>query len=266
MAARYRRAVADSDDLYRQRDRADSFGGAARAYDQHRPRYPEPMLDELVGSASLRVLDVGAGTGIASRQLLARGADLVALEPDPRMAEIAANHGVTVEVATFEDWDDAGRTFDVILFAQSFHWVDPAVALPKIRRVLAPGGRLALAWNRLFPVEPSRADFAEVYCDFLDAASPLVTATPTGGTGSGMDSADVVATIEAAGFAVQQHTYERGERYSSQQWLDLVFTYSNHLVLSADRAADMRRRLAAVIGDGGVQVGGDTLLIVAQPV
>lgn len=224
------------------------------------------MLDELVGSSVIRVLDVGAGTGIASRQLLSRGAELLALEPDPRMAEIAAESGIAVEVATFEDWDDAGRTFDVILFAQSFHWVDPVVALPKIRRLLADGGRLALAWNRLFPVQPSRADFAEVYRDFLDAASPLVTATPTGGTGSGMDSADVLAEIEAAGFAVQQLTYERGEQYSREQWLDLVFTYSNHLVLPADQAAEMRSRLAAVIGDRGVEVGGDTLLIVAQPV
>ncbi|MFL0289604.1 class I SAM-dependent methyltransferase [Mycobacterium sp. SMC-18] len=251
--------------MYRQRDRADSFGGAARSYDRHRPRYPEAMLDELVGTGSVRVLDVGAGTGIASRQLIARGAELVALEPDPRMAEIAAEHGVTVEVATFEDWDDAGRTFDVVLFAQSFHWVDPAAALPKIRRLLAPGDRLALAWNRLFPVQPSRQDFAEVYRDFLDAASPLVTGTPTGGTGSGMDSADVVADLETAGFAVQQLTYARGEQYTREQWLDLVFTYSNHLVLPADRAAELRARLAAVIGDGGVQVGGDTLLIVAQP-
>ena len=223
------------------------------------------MLDELVGSSAVRVLDVGAGTGIASRQLLSRGAELLALEPDPRMAEIAAESGIAVEVATFEDWDDAGRTFDVILFAQSFHWVDPVVALPKIRRLLADGGRLALAWNRLFPVQPSRADFAEVYRDFLDAASPLVTATPTGGTGSGMDSADVLAEIEAAGFAVQQLTYERGEQYSREQWLDLVFTYSNHLVLPADRATELRAGLAAMIGDGGVQVGGDTLLILAQP-
>ncbi len=223
------------------------------------------MLDELAGAGSVRVLDVGAGTGIASRQLIARGAELVALEPDPRMAEIAAEHGVPVEVATFEDWDDAGRTFDVVLFAQSFHWVDPAAALPKIRRLLAPGGRLALAWNRLFPVQPSRADFAEVYRDFLDAASPLVTGTLTGGTGSGMDSADVVTDLEGAGFVVQLLTYERGEQYTRDQWLDLVFTYSNHLVLPADRAAELRARLAAVIGDGGVQVGGDTLLIVAQP-
>ena len=210
------------------------------------------------------MLDVGAGTGIASRQLAARGAEVLALEPDPRMAEIARAKGLAVEVATFEEWDDAGRTFDVIVFAQSFHWVDPAVALPKVRRLLSSGGQLALAWNRLFPVSPSRADFAVVYRDFLDAASPLVTATPTGGTGSGMDSAELLAELEQAGFTVDMHVYERGEQYTSGQWLDLVFTYSNHLVLPADRAAELRERLAAVIGDGGVRVGGDTLLISAR--
>jgi len=80
-----------------------------------------------------------------------------------------------------------------------------------------------------------------------------------------MDSADLVADLETAGFAVQQLTYAHGEQYTREQWLDLVFTYSNHLVLPADRATELRAQLAAVIGDGGVQVGGDTLLIVARP-
>lgn len=267
--------MAESQELHRQRQRADSFGGAARSYDMHRPRYPEAMLDELVGTGGIRVLDVGAGTGIASAQLAARGAEVLALEPDPRMAALAREKGLTVEESTFENWDDAARSFDVILFAQSFHWVDPTVALPKIRRLLRAGtqgersdrgsGRLALAWNRLFPVTPSRADFAGVYRDFLDASSPLVTAVPTGGTGSGMDSDQMIADVQRAGYAVDSHTYPRDEQYSEQQWLDLVFTYSNHLVLPAERAEQLRDRLAAVIGAGGVHVGGDTLLVIARP-
>jgi SAM-dependent methyltransferase len=259
-------SVSESKDLHLQRHRADSFGAAARAYDEHRPRYPEAMFDELIGARGMRVLDVGAGTGIASVQLVDHGAQVLALEPDSRMAELSRAKGLTVEVATFEDWDDAGRTFDVILFAQSFHWVDQAVALPKIRRLLRVSGQLALAWNRQFPMRPTRADFASVYREFLDPASPLVTAVPTGGTGSGMDSAELVTDIERGGFVVASHAYPRDEQYSREQWLDLVFTYSNHLVLEPDRSRQLRSRLGELIGRDGVYVGGDTLLITCRPV
>ena len=258
--------MSDSADLHLQRDRADSFGAAARAYDRHRPRYPEAMFDDLLAGRGVRALDVGAGTGIASAQLATHGAEVLALEPDSRMAELIQEKGLAVEVATFEDWDHAGRTFDLILFAQSFHWVDPAVALPKIRRLLRPGGQLALAWNRQVPVRPTRADFATVYRDFLDPNSPWVTATPSGGTGSGLDSSELIGDIERAGFTVNSHTYPRDEQYSREQWLDLVFTYSHHLVLEPAASRELRRRLGELIGDDGVHVGGDTLVITGSPV
>lgn len=250
---------------YRDRERADSFGAAARAYDQYRPRYPAQLIDDLIASRVARALDVGAGTGISSRQLADRRVDVLALEPDPRMAELAAEKGIRTEVAKFEDWDAGAQTFDLVLFAQSFHWVDPDVALPKVRRLLTDRGRLALAWNRLFPITPSRNDFASIYRDFMDPDSPLVTAMPTGGTGSGLDVGRLDVLLERAGFTVGQRTYRREAHYGCQEWLDLVFTYSNHLVLPADRAAELRDRLAARIGPGGVTVGGDALLITARP-
>jgi SAM-dependent methyltransferase len=75
--------------LYVDRARADSFGAAARIYDARRPRYPDQLIDDLLARGAQRVLDVGAGTGIASEQFLGQGADVLAVEPDPRMAEIA---------------------------------------------------------------------------------------------------------------------------------------------------------------------------------
>lgn len=101
------------------------------------------------------MLDVGAGTGIASKQLADAGADVVAVEPDPEMAAVAAAKGLTVDVATFEDWEPAGRTFDLVVFAQSFHWVEPGSALTKVAGLLTDGGRLALLWNRIVQVRPS---------------------------------------------------------------------------------------------------------------
>jgi SAM-dependent methyltransferase len=248
--------------LHQQRERADSFGAAARAYDQHRPRYPARMIDDLVAAGVDDALDVGAGTGIASRQLADRGVDVLALEPDPRMAELAAEKGIRTEIAKFEEWDAGEQAFDLVLFAQSFHWVDPDVALPKVRRLLTDRGQLALAWNRLFPVTPSRSDFAPIYRDYMEPGSPLVTATPTA---PGLDVGRVDDVIEKAGFTLRQHIYPCEAHYGREEWLDLVFTYSNHLVLPAETASELRDRLAAFIGTAGVTVGGDTLLITARP-
>ncbi|HEX7824847.1 MAG TPA: class I SAM-dependent methyltransferase [Mycobacterium sp.] len=248
--------------LHHERERADSFGAAARAYDQHRPDYPGRLIDDLVAAGVDNALDVGAGTGIASRQLADRGVDVLALEPDPRMAELASEKGIRTEISKFEEWDAAGQTFDLVLFAQSFHWVDPDTALPKVRRLLTERGQLALAWNRLFPVAPSRRDFAPIYRDYMEPGSPLVTATPTA---PALDVARVDDVLEDAGFTVRQHIYPREAQYGSDEWLDLVFTYSNHLVLPAETASELRDRLAAYIGNAGVTVGGDTLLITARP-
>lgn len=248
--------------LHHQRARADSFGAAARNYDRHRPEYPARLIDDLVASGVENALDVGAGTGIASTQLANRGVDVLALEPDQRMAELAAEKGIRTKIAKFEEWDAAEQTFDLVLFAQSFHWVDPDVALPKVRRLLTDRGHLALAWNRMFPVSPSRSDFAPIYRDYMEPGSPLVTATPTG---PGLDIGRVDDVLENAGFIVLQRTYQREAHYDRDEWLDLVFTYSNHLVLPAETASELRDRLAEYIGTAGVTVGGDALLITARP-
>jgi len=248
--------------LHHQRERADSFGAAARAYDRHRPEYPAQLIDDLVAAGVDNALDVGAGTGIASGQLANRGVDVLALEPDPRMAELATEKGIRTQIAKFEEWGAAEQRFDLVMFAQSFHWVDPDVALPKVRRLLTDRGHLALAWNRMFPVAPSRSDFAPIYRDYMEPSSPLVTATPTA---EGLDVARVDDVLENAGFTVRKHTYQREAHYDRDEWLDLVFTYSNHLVLPAEKASELRDRLATHIGTAGVTVGGDALLITARP-
>jgi 2-polyprenyl-3-methyl-5-hydroxy-6-metoxy-1,4-benzoquinol methylase len=89
----------------------------------------------------MSVLDVGAGTGIASIQLAKAGAQVLAVEPDARMAAVARGKGVHLEESTFEDWQPDGRTFDLVVFAQSFHWVEPCAALEKVSQILAAGGR-----------------------------------------------------------------------------------------------------------------------------
>jgi SAM-dependent methyltransferase len=250
-------------DLYLDRARADSFGAAARVYDAHRPRYPDQLIDDLLMQSPQSVLDVGAGTGIASEQLLAKGVNVLAVEPDPRMADIASDKGIPIEIGTFESWDPAERRFDLIVFGQSFHWVNPDIALPKAHRLLPSGGRLALMWNRLFPTHPTHSDLAEIYRDYMDPSSPLFGSSPNGLVDTERRIERLIASITASGFTVEERTYPRHAHYSTEQWLDLAFTHSNHLILAADKASELRARLAERIGSKGVSVGGDTLLILA---
>ncbi|HEY1830555.1 MAG TPA: class I SAM-dependent methyltransferase [Acidimicrobiales bacterium] len=130
-------------------ERSRLFDEQAEAYDRFRPTYPDAVIDELLGPvpAGLDVLDVGCGTGIASRQIAQRGARVLGVELGPRMAEIARGHGVEVEIAAFEAWDAAGRTFDRVTSAQAWHWLDLPIATAKAASVLRPGGTLGLMWN-----------------------------------------------------------------------------------------------------------------------
>jgi hypothetical protein len=143
-----------------------------------------------------------------------------------------------------------------VVFAASFHWVDPAVALPKIRGLLNDGGKLALIWNRLRPTNPTRADFEAIYRDYMDVETHSGDGNP----------GEVIDMIAAAGFSVTQRKYPHDLHYSAQQWVDIAFTFSHQLILATDKAAELRARLIERIGSVGVSVGGDAVGIFATPI
>jgi SAM-dependent methyltransferase len=241
--------------LFTNRERANSFGGAAQNYDTYRPRYPDQLIDDVLAPGARRVLEAGAGTGIASMQFIERGADLLAVEPDTRMAAVAQAKGIPVEIATFEQWEPAGRRFDRVVFAASFHWVDPAAALPKVRGILDDGGQLALIWNRLRPTRPTRAEFESIYRDYMNVERRSTDGNPD----------EIVDLLTAADFTVTQRRYPHDLHYSAQQWVDIAFTFSHQLILPADKASELRARLIERIGSMGVAVGGDAVAILATP-
>jgi SAM-dependent methyltransferase len=227
------------------RRRAESFGAVADAYDRYRPRYPSALVAALVARAGVRVLDVGAGTGIASAQLVEAGAHVLAVEPDPQMASVAAAKGIRVEQATFEEWQPAGRTFDLVVFAQSFHWVRPLPSLEKVKTILRPGGRLALLANRIIPVAPTQQD--------LDTTATSI-----------VNKEQVAAVLEESGFSVERRNVVEQVHYSTENYLELVFTYSNRLVLDPSARAELRSRLEQRIGTSGVDARNDALAVVAR--
>ncbi|MEU2391675.1 class I SAM-dependent methyltransferase [Streptomyces sp. NPDC007369] len=136
------------------RERARSFGRAAPLYAAYRPGYPDGLFDaveELAGRPlrGARVADIGAGTGISTALLHARGARVLAVEPgDAMAAEFRRAHPhIPLVRGDGNRLPLAASAFDLVTYAQAWHWTDPARAVPEARRVLRPGGALALWWN-----------------------------------------------------------------------------------------------------------------------
>ncbi|MFD7900840.1 class I SAM-dependent methyltransferase [Kitasatospora sp. NPDC059722] len=131
---------------------ASSFGAAAVAYAEHRPDYAQAAVGWALELApGLRVLDLGAGTGKLTGALVALGADVTAVEPDPGMlAELRrALPDVRGLAGSAEAIPLSDGAVDAVVAGNAMHWFDMAVAGPEISRVLAPGGVLAGLWNLL---------------------------------------------------------------------------------------------------------------------
>lgn len=126
---------------------ATGFARSAAAYERGRPGYPDDAVDALVAQLPGRdVVDLAAGTGKLTRALVARGCDVVAVEPVAEMrAQIGPPARVVEGVAEATGLADASA--DAVTVAQAFHWFHRPRALAEIHRVLRPGGMLALVWN-----------------------------------------------------------------------------------------------------------------------
>ncbi|MFF0247163.1 class I SAM-dependent methyltransferase [Streptosporangium sandarakinum] len=237
------------------RQMAESFGVDAQRYDQARPGYPDALVARIVaGSPGPDVLDVGCGTGIAARQFQAAGCAVLGVEPDARMADLARARGLRVEVATFEAWRPTGRTFDAVIAAQSWHWVDPVAGAAKAARVLRPGGRLAI--------------FGHVYEPPAEVAEPFAAAYRRAAPDSplnGQPARRPLGLYQAAYAKFADQIRETGQfhdpeqwrfdwerSYTRDQWLDLLPTTGGLTRLRPDQLAG----ILGAVGEAIDSLGG----------
>jgi SAM-dependent methyltransferase len=140
--------------------KATSFGEVAASYDRVRPGPAPGALSFLIPNGCSVAVDLAAGTGLFTRALAGRVPEVVAVDPDPRMREVLAANSqspwpgstptgrVTVIDGRGEAMPLPGSSADAVFVSTAWHWLDPALAVPEIARVLRDGGRLGVVWTR----------------------------------------------------------------------------------------------------------------------
>jgi SAM-dependent methyltransferase len=231
--------------LFEDRSRAESFGNVARLYDRARPTYPPELVDWLLSDAARRVLDVGCGTGIAGALFAARGCEVTGVEVDVRMAAIAQTKGLEVEVASFEQWDDRGRRFELAISAQAWHWIDPRAGATKAAAVLSDRCRIACFWNLGDPPAHVRERLAPVY----DRLAPELENYSVVLGNAGRRSENTAAALNDSGLfePAEIRRFGWSRPYCTDEWLRFIATHSDHQALGDQRLAKLLDAVGAEI-------------------
>ncbi len=222
--------------LHDDRRRAESFGEDPERYDRVRPTYPAELVKALLALAPsvvdrrAEVLDVGCGTGIVARLFADRGAAVLGIEPDERMATFARRRGVSVEEGRFERWSPRGRRFDLVVAGQAWHWVDPEQGSLRAAEVLRAGGAVGLFWNKGFLPAELESRLRAVYArraPGLEQYSVLL--------GNSIDDRLAVTreTLSSSGCFedVVIRAFPHEVRHTTASWSEHLLTHSDHRAL-----------------------------------
>jgi SAM-dependent methyltransferase len=240
--------------------RARSFNEVAELYLAVRPGYPGAAIDDLVDLAGLRgggrALEVGAGSGQLTVPLAERGLRVVALEPGADTALIARRRLATfprvrVEEVRLEDWPLEASAFDLVISASAWHWIDQEPGFGIAHDALRPHGVIALLWN-VAVAGPGSIALHEVvqpayvrWAPELGEEYELTEPDRADHDGDGLRDTPLFNEF-------QIHRYPWREQYTADRYVDLLRTFSDHIVLpsavAASLLADIRDRIERNLG------------------
>ena len=205
-----------------------TFNTAPTLYEDVRPGYPEGLIQDVIDLSGLedhsRILEIGCGTGKATRSFAEHGYELVCLDIGADLIAVAreklkAFPNVSFVEQAFEEWESE-RKFDLIISATAFHWVDPKVRYVRASEALESEGFLAVFSNQ--HVKKDEGFFAESQSLYDKYYPPLTENHPTHAT-------------NFPGVEVFQESikcvYPWTQTYSSEQYIKLLSTYSGHIAL-----------------------------------
>jgi SAM-dependent methyltransferase len=231
---------------------ATGFARAAAEYERGRPDYPSAVLGPLQLSPGLIVLDLAAGTGKLTRLLAGTGATVIAVEPVAEM-RAALPSSVRVLDGTAEEIPLDAGTVDLVTVAQAFHWFDSDAALREIHRVLRPGGRLALVWNRRIETDPANDAIERIL-------APHRAGTPTHRLDEWRAPFDRTTLFGP----LEEHLFENEQVLDADGMADRVGSISFVASLPDDTRAEVLAAARALAADGPVTVPYRTEVQIAE--
>jgi SAM-dependent methyltransferase len=250
---------------------AAAFDEIATLYDEARPGYPAAIVEAIVGFATLpaggKILEIGCGTGQITRPFAERRYRIVALEPGEALAALAARNcrsypDVRIVPRSFEAWPLEPQAFDLVLAAQSFHWIAIDVGLAKAAAALRPGGAIALVWHvdvsHDTPFWQATLPIYERYLPATAAGSPTL-ADRVAGLAEALRSGDAFGDVREIR-RPWEHTY------AGDEYLRLLNTFSNHRGVPEPGRRAFFQAIADVIARAGgtVQRHYETVLLLAR--
>lgn len=217
------------------------FDGVASTYATSRPGYPEQLYDAIIDTldrplAGSTVVDVGAGTGIATAALTVRGARVIAVDPAQQMLSEVHSALPTVHVvrADGDALPFGNATAHLVTYAQALHWTNPERAVPEAMRVLRSGGVLAAWWN----VPDFDVPWVAEQRERLRAAAPTYHAFAGSDLGKRLGDSPFL-------LPVQHHRFRWSRQLSPEQHVTMLSTQSYLAALSdTDREAFLNDELA----------------------
>ncbi len=232
-------------------DRRRTFDEIAELYEQFRPGYPRQLVNDVLWLSGVPerglVLEIGCGTGKASVLFAERGFRMTCLEPMPNMAQIAERHlspfpNARVEVTTFEAWQCETAAWDMVLAAQSFHFIDPAVGLVKAGGALRAAGTLALFLND--PVRNDSDVERRIQDVYARHAPTLAYVPPESGLEERIDKTELFETVVMA-------RYPWRATYTAPEYMGLMETQSPHRLLPREQRGALFEAIHSAITDHG---------------
>lgn len=245
--------------------RAAKHNDIAALYDRMRPGYPKAMYRKLKRSAKLtadsRILEIGCGTGQATRDLIKISPHITCVEPGSELLKMTRAHypNLTFVRSTFEDFSSDDQ-FDLIFSASAWYWIDQKIGFRHSSDLLTSQGHLAIAYNYFVETDPD---------SFLNHAQPIFARY---NTIIGLVTADQIVIdkleMEHHGFhVVAEYMQDWQQTYSTDEYIDLRNTFVAHQHMPESDRLNLERdlrKLAESDYNGQIALNYRTVLFVAE--